>query len=192
MKTVAVPLTHELCWQTGTPQGGVYAELYDVLDELSRELRCGTCSVCENDLVYLLPGEVVRFREFGASLVDVDGVSFVAKQPGCDELCPFRDRSGGQCTIYDQRPVCCRMFPLDISSRGSELWWVARSYCPKVAYDRDLIGDHLVPYIPRIERCLNDDLLSFMAHVDGVTGNMEAYLGIQSGSRFIRPVGAPA
>lgn len=191
MITVAAPSTYELCKPADTPQDDVYADLYNVLDELSRELRCGTCSVCENDLVYLLPGEVARFRGLGAALIDMDGVSFVTKQPGCDELCPFRDQSGGQCAIYDQRPACCRMFPLDISYRGDELWWVARSYCPKVAYDRDLIRDHLVPYISRIERCLNGELLSFMAHVDEVTGNMEAYLGIQSGSRFIRPVGAP-
>lgn len=167
-----------------------YPNLYEVLDKMSEKLKCGSCGVCENDLIYLFPNEVPIFKDMGIDLIEIEGVNFIVKNSDDNQYCPFRDQEKFQCRIYNNRPAICRMFPLEIKETENGDWWGLCLYCPKVqAQDvQDDFCDLLIKHIPEIESCLNEDLRLFMTQADRVCRRLELICGVPTKAKLVRPV----
>ncbi|MEW6714625.1 MAG: YkgJ family cysteine cluster protein [Nitrospirota bacterium] len=165
-----------------------YHKLYEVLDRMSDKLNCGTCGVCENDLIYLLPDEEPFFRKMGIDLIEVEGVHFLVKTPKDGQYCPFRDQQTRTCSIYNNRPAICRMFPLEIKETDEGYWWGMCLYCPKVSNSQNGFRESLIQHIPEIESCLSEEMKVFLGHADRVCSRIELVLGLPTKAALIRPM----
>ena len=59
----------------------------------------------------------------------LEGISFIERMP--DGSCPMLDRQRRRCSIYDDRPFCCRLFPIDILKLDGQLQWAISGQCPQ-------------------------------------------------------------
>ncbi len=91
---------------------------------------CAGCTVCceRGGLVYVSDMEVATLRGLGVPLFRIDGVTFIERNR--DGSCPMLDREQKNCTIYENRPLCCRLFPLDVLSIDRKLTWALSNLCP--------------------------------------------------------------
>jgi len=108
-----------------------FARLYDFLEPLSSQPECRTCRKCEEHvgLVYLLGDEAQGVEKVGGRLlVTSRGVQYLSRT--AEGWCSCFDPATNQCRIYAQRPLCCRIYPLDLMHLGDGLWWVIHSECP--------------------------------------------------------------
>lgn len=84
-------------------------------------VNCSKCShCCSRDFIYLYPFEVEFYKKIGANVIEKDGVGYFKKET---IHCPFLDKSGLGCTIYENRPITCRIFPLEIIAKDGILHW---------------------------------------------------------------------
>ncbi len=91
---------------------------------------CPECARCERSVVYLTPAEQAHAREGGLPLFG-GGPTRTWNRLGCD--CPFYQATTLTCGIYAQRPLICRLFPLDIlAGDDGEYWWVVYEACEEV------------------------------------------------------------
>lgn len=61
---------------------------------------------------FLRPGEVTEVEADDPSWLDVDGERFImALRRDAKRGCLFLDRAHARCTVYDARPILCRLFP---------------------------------------------------------------------------------
>ena len=96
----------------------------------SRLVNCRGCIECcvKGGLVYVREDEVARLRECNVPLVTVRGVTVIKRH--ADGSCPMLDRLGKRCSIYESRPLCCRLFPLDVLLVEGQLVWGMSNQCP--------------------------------------------------------------
>jgi len=97
----------------------------------ARLVNCNGCTVCceSGGMVYVRDEEVPQLRSLKVPLVAIDGVTFIKRLP--DGSCPMLDRRGNNCSIYENRPLCCRLFPLDVLGRNGRLTWAVSNECPE-------------------------------------------------------------
>jgi Fe-S-cluster containining protein len=100
------------------------------LDNISSQIvSCKGCTkCCEKGLVYILPEECKSLESIGVPLIEIDGITFIQRKS--DGSCSMLDKQHSRCTIYENRPMCCRAFPLDVFSRNGKLEWAIYTYCP--------------------------------------------------------------
>lgn len=157
------------------------------LDQISNLLNCKKCDKCEKDVIYLLPIEIEKFKNLKIPLTQIDGIYYLQKN---GEYCPFRDIKEKNCSIYPKRPICCRMFPLDISSIRGLLEWVVYDYCPKVRNEQGKpLRDALSIYSMEIENCFTKELLDFYYKEHITTTKIESMGKVKYETLFLRPVG---
>lgn len=95
---------------------------------------CSGCtSCCENALVYIFDEEVEIMKESGVPLTNICGVHFILRDKGGG--CPMIDHVKSTCSIYEERPICCRLFPLDLFNRNGKAEWGYYNFCPKERQD---------------------------------------------------------
>lgn len=96
----------------------------------SRLVNCKGCTVCceSGGMVYVRNDEIPRLKNLNVPLVTIDGISFIKRLP--DGSCPMLDRQRNNCSIYEDRPLCCRLFPLDVLERNGRLTWAVSNECP--------------------------------------------------------------
>lgn len=118
------------------------SQLYDVLDELYRGIE-QDCRDCRDPdcmgYVWLLKKEAERLYERGVPLVQVNnGPTFIhsfpvtdngkpdlsVRYPPCSQLCTDSRR----CSIYQDRPLTCRLYPLGFETEadGTIVWALHR------------------------------------------------------------------
>lgn len=113
------------------------SELYAPLAPVERAIQskmvhCDGCVHCCNTtgLIWVLPSEAESMKALGFSLgLSQNGELFyVSRQtPNCQML----DLVKRRCTIYQERPFCCRLFPLDIRCYpGGVPKWILFNTCP--------------------------------------------------------------
>lgn len=92
---------------------------------------CKGCTICceKGGLVNVLKQEVDTLRCLGVPLFEIDGINFIQRLQ--DGSCPMLDREGRGCSIYEHRPLCCRLYPLDVISIGRQLRWALATLCPE-------------------------------------------------------------
>lgn len=91
---------------------------------------CTSCTSCceHGGLVYVKDNEVERLKHLKVPLLTIDGVSFIRRLP--NGSCPMLNQEGKKCSIYHDRPLCCRLFPLDVLYIDGGLHWAISAECP--------------------------------------------------------------
>ena len=114
------------------------SQLYDALDELYRGIE-QDCRDCQDPdcmgYVWLFKKEAEQLYERGVPLVQVNnGLTFIysfpvttqgqpdmsVRYPPCSQLCTDSRR----CSIYEDRPLVCRLYPLGLETKadGAIVW----------------------------------------------------------------------
>ncbi|RLE55056.1 MAG: YkgJ family cysteine cluster protein [Candidatus Methanomethylicota archaeon] len=79
-------------------------------------IRCGKC--CEKYIVPLKFSEALTLtRKYGPVALNVNGKYYLTKK--ADGSCIFLNRKGpiAYCSIYLERPICCKLYPFHITRR---------------------------------------------------------------------------
>lgn len=75
-----------------------------------------------------------------------------------DDGCIFFDKNTAKCSIYNNRPIDCRLFPLDIVKRNEKLYWAIYNYqlceAKEEIYSKKLDSTEII--LPEIEGQLVD------------------------------------
>lgn len=106
-----------------------------VLNEIAasasaRLVDCEGCTTCceHGGLVYVRAEEVAQLEGLGVPLITLEGVAFIRRL--ADGSCPMLDKPGRRCSIYEERPLCCRLFPMDVLATRAGLAWSLSQQCP--------------------------------------------------------------
>jgi Fe-S-cluster containining protein len=128
---------------------------------------CPECERCERSLVYLTPREQAAARALDRRLYG-KGSATRLNRKGC--RCPFYLGPAGGCVAYQDRPLICHLFPLDIieNEEDDTYWWVLFGACEEVARGK-LQGrvEEARRLATEIDRRMSDELRrSFMSDAD--------------------------
>ena len=162
-------------------------DLYKVADEVSNKLvSCNGCTkCCESGLAYALPEEVDNLTSIGVPLIEIDEIHYIKRTPR--GKCSMLDEQHSRCSIYEDRPLCCRIFPLDLFSRDLEGGkkikpsWGIYNYCPPENV-KPIVLKNKRPELDLetisimsdlIERSLPKKVLNFLFNEDKVTARIE-------------------
>lgn len=109
--------------------------LYAVLEGLTFPW-CEGCGECCH-MPWVMDEEAVD----GVPMETIDGSRFIG---GCGQCAA---KVGTRCGIYKNRPLDCRLFPLDIVEHEGTYWWCIFQTCRHPAE----LATVLVPLIPKLE-----------------------------------------
>jgi Fe-S-cluster containining protein len=73
-----------------------------------------------------------------------------------------------RCSCYDERPLDCRLFPLDIIEEDGRYWWCIFTICPK----HEEIRKRLIPLIPLLEKLITRDVFEQYRRQIAITKNI--------------------
>lgn len=85
---------------------------------------------------------------FGKTVKEIDSVAFIMNFKAC------KYAKKNRCHLYKDRPLDCRLFPLDIIEEDGKYWWCVFTICPK----HRKIREKLVPLIPRLEAVITPQI----------------------------------
>jgi Fe-S-cluster containining protein len=170
----------------------VISRIYPLLRLLTSQPECDTCRLCEENvgLVYLLRDEISRAANAGAMVVaSADEKGYIERTH--HGWCGCFDAATGRCRIYDSRPLCCRIYPLDLIRFDDGIWWVIHEECPiGIRFYRERQTDLLAAVTFEIERQLTDkELLSWLSQ-DRFSQNVEALSRDSIKVRRLRQLGS--
>lgn len=143
-------------------------------------VSCKDCtSCCENGLVYLFDEEVPIMKELDVPLVSIKGVNYIQRKNGGS--CPMINGHNQGCKIYENRPLCCRLYPLDVFNRNGKLEWGLYTFCPKKNQMFDILvtGEGALNHgvvlqsLQMIENTLGIERLKYLAYEDLVSAEYE-------------------
>lgn len=80
------------------------------LEWIDLVINCKGCDCCNAGLIYVFPKEVETLKLKGIEIVEFDRAFFIPQE---QEKCIYNKDS--KCLIYEDRPICCRLFPFDLS-----------------------------------------------------------------------------
>jgi radical SAM protein with 4Fe4S-binding SPASM domain len=132
-------------------------QFHAALDDLYQDVECD-CRECQDPdcmgFIWLLGQEVERFYELGIPLVQVNnGPTFIhsfptntngqlnlsVRYPPCSRLCD----NGRRCSIYPDRPMVCRLYPLGFETKADgAIVWAVHQDCLYIRRlkERDLLS----------------------------------------------------
>lgn len=143
-------------------------------------VNCAGCTkCCEKGIAYVLPEERANLESIGVPLIEIDGISFIKRKS--DGSCSMLDKANKKCSIYKDRPMCCRAFPLDIFSRRGRLEWGVYTYCPTDrlipitrAGEKAVLDNDVALYLASsLEKFLTPDVLRFLEREDKIVSQVE-------------------
>jgi Fe-S-cluster containining protein len=111
-------------------------KLYRVIDEshfFDHFTECSTCPVIcarKKNIHWLLTVETERLKNL-FSILKVKNAHFFE-----GGLCPLLKNKC--CTIYQNRPLECRLNPISIYEIGDKLYWILYKICPAVKHANNL------------------------------------------------------
>jgi Fe-S-cluster containining protein len=169
-------------------------DLYEILQPLASQPECASCNLCERNvgLVYLLGDEAARIRAIDQKLVSITSknVEYLNRKDG--GWCACYSASANTCGIYNDRPLCCRLYPLDLMEIGQEVWWVIHSECPiGQRFQRQRQMDLLAAVTLALERHLGDERLQQWILQDRTSREIEAFHYDQLNVTKIRRLSSP-
>lgn len=164
-----------------TQNNSEFKKINDSFEKASSKIvSCNGCTkCCEKGIVYILPEEEEGLIKIGVKLFEIDGVKFI--QRNTDGSCSMLDKKNKKCSIYSNRPMCCRAFPLDIFSRNGNLEWAIYNYCPEERIitinkknNKAEIDTEIVSYITAsLENNLTEKVIHFLEKEDKVVAQIE-------------------
>ncbi len=103
--------------------------------------ECNGCSKCCY-FPWLLKEEYnPHLKNFGKTVKEINDVAFIMDLTAC------KYAKENRCCLYEDRPLDCRLFPLDIIEEGGEYYWCIFTICPQ----HEQIRNKLIPLIPKLE-----------------------------------------
>lgn len=166
---------------------------YAALKTLSSQPECDTCRLCEENvgLVYVFRKEMARSKALRQSTcITSTPVGYIERTE--EGWCQHFDVETGRCGIYKARPLCCRLYPLDLMHLDGESWWVLHSECPiakRFSHDRTL--ELLISITVQLEDALAESEISEWLVQDRVSQQIEAFHGEPSSIIKVRRLRAP-
>ncbi|PJE81685.1 hypothetical protein COU58_01205 [Candidatus Pacearchaeota archaeon CG10_big_fil_rev_8_21_14_0_10_32_42] len=141
----------------------IIEKMYDLFEEIEFP-ECHECSECCY-LPWILKEEYNSHLEnFGKTMKEINSVAFIMDTESC------RYAKENRCTLYEDRPLDCRLFPLDIIKEDEKYWWVIFTICPQ----HEIIRDKLIPLIPKLESMISKDI--FEQYKNQITLTKKMYL----------------
>jgi Fe-S-cluster containining protein len=151
--------------------------LYRHLSPLTSQPECNTCRLCEEHvgLVYVLGLEADKARRRELPVMRTsEGVEYLGRT--ADGWCASFDPGSGKCSMYEDRPLCCRIYPLDLMKLDNELWWVIHAECPIAQrFRREGKLTLLAAVTAALDRELNDEQLRIWIAQDKTSQTIEAF-----------------
>ena len=106
--------------------------------------ECNDCSTCCYFPWILKEEYNPHLENFGKTVKEIDSVAFIMYYNACKYA---RDN---RCNLYEDRPLDCRLFPLDIIEEDGKYFWSLFTICPK----HEELEDKLLPLIPKLEELI--------------------------------------
>ncbi|MBF0406242.1 MAG: YkgJ family cysteine cluster protein [Candidatus Riflebacteria bacterium] len=124
------------------------SDLYDFFSQIHFE-SCRNCVDCCFQPWFLIEEKANMEAVFRNDIIEVDSVS-MCNSPKC------RFSSDGCCAIYKNRPLDCRLFPLDIIEYEGSYWWAVFKTCTKYSE----LKQYLIPGIDYIESLITKGMFA--------------------------------
>ena len=110
-------------------------------DKFSYVSLCSTCTstCCESvDAPPVFPNDIKKLKQIGKDTSEYlnyldlgEGRVWTSiKKQKDSNFCKFYDQEKKLCTIYEHRPLDCKMYPFDIGFIDKEPWWYVYSCNP--------------------------------------------------------------
>lgn len=137
-------------------------KLYTVLDDLNRDIGsvCKKCNFpCCVGYAWLLADEVESLLDIDVPIVEInDSTAFIHSfEEENGEIMvdrpkpPCRWRGSSACSIYESRPLVCRMYPVGLATHNNEVVVVLHQDCE---YSRGLDEQSKEQFFDRIVKIL--------------------------------------
>ncbi len=160
------------------------------LNEISKLLNCRGCSCCDAGTIYVLPGEVAAMRAKRIEVIEFMGGYFIptTKENGCI----YYNCENKKCEIYEDRPICCRLFPFDIFYYPEHgLCWVSYKKCAKV---RQLVTEPgvwrgIMMLLREFQQSLEDEELEWFYAKEVASLRLELGQKVEEDYTIVCPVG---
>jgi Fe-S-cluster containining protein len=172
------------------------SRLYKIVELLSSQPECNQCNLCEQNvgLVYLIGTELNQIRDTTAAVITTaDDIMYLPrKQMEMDAAwCNCFDVQTNRCRIYSSRPLCCRLYPLDLMKLDSRLWWVIHGECPIAQrFENERKLDLLSAITIRLETELTPSELRLWMKNDDSSQTIEAFSREGQPIHKLRPFGS--
>jgi Fe-S-cluster containining protein len=133
------------------------------LDSLCSVMSCESCNLvtrcCSSEYVYVLPIEIERYKYLDIPIFEFSGSYFLQKERG---KCVFFSERTKSCKIYEERPIVCRMYPIDLSYEKGEMVWSYFAECPWLCsnYETGILDNTLRNIISFLEVYFTEELLA--------------------------------
>jgi len=125
----------------------IIQETYKIFEGINFS-ECDGCSKCCY-FPWLLKEEYnPHINNFGKIVKEISSVAFIMDFTSC------KYAKENRCYLYEDRPLDCRLFPLDIIEEDGEYWWCIFTICPK----HQKIREKLIPLIPKIEKLITPEM----------------------------------
>lgn len=166
-------------------------KLYEALAPLTSQPDCASCELCERNvgLVYVLGDERASLESSCVPLATTsEGIAYISRPE--HGWCPCYDTSTKRCQIYDNRPLCCRLYPLDLMEIDSAIWWVIHTECPIAQrFQRERKLDALAAMTVAIENAVSPEQLRNWLQQDQTSQTVEAFSSERSKVLQLREFG---
>lgn len=152
--------------------------VYNRLSELSSQKECNSCRICESNvgLVYLFEKERVIIEKIDRNIISrsINNVCFIKRKES--GYCSCFDVKTGKCRIYINRPLCCRLYPIDFMKIDNQIWWVVHSECPiYIRYNENRDISILYALTISLEEEISRSEFIQWLEIDNVSVNIEAF-----------------
>ena len=165
--------------------------LYQVFNRLTAQPECQTCRLCEEHvgLVYLLGNEADKAKHHQLPVLTTsNGVQYLGRTP--HGWCSSFDPHKNTCGMYFDRPLCCRIYPLDLMKLDGKLWWVIHAECPIAQrFKREHQMGVLAAMTLAMENILSEEQLESWLVQDKTSQVIEAFTFDTSKVIKLRPYG---
>jgi len=122
-------------------------EIYKIFEEIDFS-ECNGCSKC-CFFPWLLKEEYdPHLENFGMNVKQIESTAFIMDFTAC------KFAECDRCHLYKDRPLDCRLFPLDIIEENGQYWWCIFTICP-VHLE---IRKKLIPLIPLLENNITPEV----------------------------------
>lgn len=125
----------------------IIQEAYEMFEDIDFP-ECDNCAECCY-FPWLLKEEYnPHLQNFGKTVKEINSVAFIMDVHSC------KYAKDNRCHLYKDRPLDCRLFPLDIIEEDQKYWWCIFTICPK----HEKIREKLLPLIPELESFITPEI----------------------------------
>ncbi len=139
----------------------IIQEAYKIFEGIDFS-ECDGCSKCCY-FPWLLKEEYnPHLDNFGKTIKEIGSIAFIMDLTAC------KYAKENRCQLYQDRPLDCRLFPLDIIEEDGIYYWCIFTICPQ----HNEIREKLIPLIPRLEALITPEIFKQYEKQISITKNI--------------------